>query len=39
MIAELKKQIEEAWEDQNLIHYKEYQSAIEQVILLLDKGL
>ena len=38
MIAELKKQIEEAWEDQNLTHYKEYQSAIEQVISLLDKG-
>ena len=38
MITELKKQIEEAWEDRNLIHYRDYQNAIEHVILLLDQG-
>jgi len=38
MIAELKTLIEDAWEDRTLINYKEYQNAIEHVILLLDKG-
>ena len=34
----LKKLIEEAWEDRNLITYKEYINAIETVIDHLDKG-
>lgn len=38
MITELKNLIEEAWEDRNLIHYRDYQNAIEHTILLLDQG-
>jgi 2,3,4,5-tetrahydropyridine-2-carboxylate N-succinyltransferase len=38
MIAELKKQIEEAWEDRNLLQYKEYTEAIETVIQQLNSG-
>lgn len=38
MIAELKKQVEEAWIDRGLLQYKEYSEAIETVIQLLNKG-
>lgn len=38
MIAELKKSIEEAWEDRNLLNFKEYRDAIEGVIQRLDIG-
>jgi 2,3,4,5-tetrahydropyridine-2-carboxylate N-succinyltransferase len=38
MTSELKKLIENAWDDRNLINFKEYKEAIEQVILHLDKG-
>jgi 2,3,4,5-tetrahydropyridine-2,6-dicarboxylate N-succinyltransferase len=38
MTKELKKLIESAWDDRNLINFKEYKEAIEQVILHLDKG-
>ena len=38
MIPELKKKIEEAWDDRNLLNFKEYADAVEQIILLLDKG-
>ncbi|WP_395625940.1 2,3,4,5-tetrahydropyridine-2,6-dicarboxylate N-succinyltransferase [Daejeonella sp.] len=38
MTGELKKLIENAWDDRNLINFKEYKEAIEQVILHLDKG-
>lgn len=38
MIPQLKKKIEEAWDDRNLITFKEYANAIETVILMLDKG-
>jgi 2,3,4,5-tetrahydropyridine-2,6-dicarboxylate N-succinyltransferase len=38
MTTELKKLIETAWEDRNLINFKEYSDAIERVILHLDKG-
>ena len=38
MIAELKKQIEEAWEDRSLLQYKEYSEAIETVIQQLNNG-
>lgn len=38
MVSELKKLIENAWDDRNLINFKEYKEAIEQVILNLDKG-
>ncbi len=38
MIKELKKLIEEAWEDRNLITFKEYRDAIEVVIQHLDQG-
>lgn len=38
MVSELKKLIENAWDDRNLINFKEYKEAIEQVILHLDKG-
>lgn len=38
MTTELKKLIESAWEDRNLINFKEYSDAIERVILHLDKG-
>lgn len=38
MISELKKRIEEAWDDRNLLNFKEYADAIENIILMLDKG-
>ena len=38
MIAELRKQIEEAWEDRGLLQYKEYTEAIETVIQKLNSG-
>ncbi len=38
MIPELKKKVEEAWDDRNLLNFKEYADTIENVILLLDKG-
>ncbi|MXV53113.1 2,3,4,5-tetrahydropyridine-2,6-dicarboxylate N-succinyltransferase [Pedobacter sp. HMF7647] len=38
MIAELKKTIEDAWEDRNLINFKEYRDAIELVVDHLNKG-
>lgn len=38
MIAGLKKQIEEAWEDRGLLQYKEYMEAIETVIQKLNCG-
>lgn len=38
MIPELKKKVEEAWDDRNLLSFKEYADAIENVILMLDKG-
>jgi 2,3,4,5-tetrahydropyridine-2-carboxylate N-succinyltransferase len=37
-MQELKKLIEEAWEDRNLLRYNEYINAIETVIEKLDKG-
>lgn len=38
MIAQLQKQIEEAWADRNLLNFSEYANAIETVIVMLDKG-
>lgn len=38
MINELKKLIEDAWEDRNLINFKEYRDAIELVVHHLNKG-
>ena len=38
MIPELKKKVEEVWDDRNLLNFKEYADTIENVILLLDKG-
>ncbi len=38
MIAELKKAVEEAWDDRNLINFKEHRNAVERVIALLDAG-
>jgi 2,3,4,5-tetrahydropyridine-2-carboxylate N-succinyltransferase len=38
MIAELRKQIEDAWDDRGLLQYKEYSEAIEMVIQQLDRG-
>lgn len=38
MISELKKAIEEAWDDRNLLNFKEYIDAVETVIQLLDRG-
>jgi len=38
MTAELKKLVEEAWEERHLIEFKEYQEAIETTILRLDQG-
>ncbi|WP_026903002.1 2,3,4,5-tetrahydropyridine-2,6-dicarboxylate N-succinyltransferase [Pedobacter glucosidilyticus] len=38
MIAELKKAVEDAWEDRNLLNFKEYRDAIERVIYRLDLG-
>jgi len=37
MTTEFKKLIEDAWEDRQLLEYKEYQDAIETTILKLDK--
>lgn len=38
MTTDLKKLIEDAWEDRQLLEYKDYQDAIETSILKLDKG-
>ncbi len=38
MIPQLKKKIEEAWDDRNLLTFPDYADAIEMVIDLLDKG-
>src|SRR5690606_18414174 len=38
MITEIKKRIEAAWEDRQLLTYKEYQEAVETVIQKLDSG-
>lgn len=38
MIVELKKLIEDAWEDRTLLSYKEHREAIALVIAMLDKG-
>jgi len=38
MAIEFKKLIEDAWEDHQLLEYKEYQDAIETIILKLDRG-
>ncbi len=38
MINDLKKLIEDAWEDRNLTNFKEYRDAIEHVIEHLNKG-
>ncbi|HEY8928002.1 MAG TPA: 2,3,4,5-tetrahydropyridine-2,6-dicarboxylate N-succinyltransferase [Mucilaginibacter sp.] len=37
-MQDLKKLIEAAWEDRNLLHYTEYVNAIDTVIEKLDKG-
>jgi len=37
-MQDLKKLIEDAWEDRNLLNYNEYTTAIETVIDRLDKG-
>ncbi|WP_214071560.1 2,3,4,5-tetrahydropyridine-2,6-dicarboxylate N-succinyltransferase [Mucilaginibacter sp. dw_454] len=37
-MQDLKKLIEAAWEDRNLLQYKEYTDAIETIIERLDKG-
>src|ERR1700744_2972964 len=37
-MQDLKKLIEDAWEDRQLLEYKEYQTAIEAVVERLDKG-
>lgn len=38
MVADLKKRIEEAWDDRTLLKFKEYAETIENVILMLDRG-
>lgn len=38
MIPQLKKQIEQIWEDRNLLTYPDYPDAVEMVIEMLDKG-
>lgn len=38
MTTDLKKLIEDAWEDRQLLEYKDYQDAIETTILKLDRG-
>ena len=38
LMQDLKKLIEQAWEDRNLLRYNEYINAIETVIEKLDKG-
>lgn len=38
MTAELKKLIEEAWEERHLVEFKEYRDAIETTIKALDEG-
>lgn len=37
-LQNLKKLIEDAWEDRQLLEYKEYYEAIETIILKLDRG-
>ncbi|HEY0669084.1 MAG TPA: 2,3,4,5-tetrahydropyridine-2,6-dicarboxylate N-succinyltransferase [Sphingobacteriaceae bacterium] len=37
-MTELKKFVEEAWEDRNLLNYKEYADAIDRIIKHLDRG-
>ena len=37
-MTELKKFVEEAWEDRNLLNYKEYADAIDRIIKQLDRG-
>jgi len=37
-MQDLKKMIEDAWEDRNLLNYNEYITAIETVVERLDKG-
>src|ERR1700761_1507453 len=37
-MQDLKKLIEEAWEDRQLLQYKEYSTAIDTVVERLDKG-
>jgi 2,3,4,5-tetrahydropyridine-2-carboxylate N-succinyltransferase len=37
-MLDLKKMIEDAWDDRNLLNYNEYTNAIETVIARLDKG-
>ena len=38
MINELKRLVEDAWEDRTLITFREHRSAVEEVIQKLDKG-
>ncbi|WP_353181446.1 2,3,4,5-tetrahydropyridine-2,6-dicarboxylate N-succinyltransferase [Parapedobacter lycopersici] len=38
MIFELKKRIEAAWNDRQLLEYKEYNEAVEAIIQRLDRG-
>ena len=38
MIKELKKLVEDAWENRQFLEYKEYQEAVETVIQQLDRG-
>ncbi|WP_257657404.1 2,3,4,5-tetrahydropyridine-2,6-dicarboxylate N-succinyltransferase [Parapedobacter lycopersici] len=38
MIFELKKRIEAAWDDRQLLEYKEYNEAVEAIIQRLDRG-
>jgi 2,3,4,5-tetrahydropyridine-2-carboxylate N-succinyltransferase len=38
MIVELKKAVEDAWEDRTLLNFKEYRDAIERTIDRLDIG-
>lgn len=37
-MTELKKYVDEAWEDRNLLTYKEYADAIDRIIQHLDRG-
>lgn len=38
MIFELKKRIEAAWDDRQLLEYKEYHEAVEAIVQRLDRG-
>lgn len=38
MITELRKSVEAAWEDRNLLNFGDYRNAIESVVQFLDKG-